>query len=165
MINLIAAAAKNGVIGSAGKIPWDIPEDKAYFRKITSGNIVIMGRRTFEEIGFPLPDRYNIILSRKKNFSGKALCTAASLAHALEIAHLYAKEQHIPEIFLCGGEQVYIQGLKFARRIYLTRLYEAYAGDTFFPKFSTDQFRLSSCTHQENLCFCIYDRNQKKNAL
>ena len=89
MINIIAAVSKNGIIGADGKIPWDIPEDKAYFKKITSGNIVIMGRRTFEEIGYPLPNRYNIIVSEKKNFHDENLITAKSLDEALNIAHIF----------------------------------------------------------------------------
>ena len=100
MISIIVAVAKNGVIGSCGKIPWDIPEDKVYFKKITSGGIVIMGRRTFEEIGFPLPNRYNIVVSEKKNFCGENLRTSVNLENALELARTYALENCIDEIFL-----------------------------------------------------------------
>lgn len=163
MINIIAAVAKNGVIGSDGKIPWNIPEDKSYFKKITLGGIVIMGRRTFEEIGFPLPDRYNIIVSKQKNFFGEKLITATSLDNALELARIYGKEHGIEEIFLCGGEKIYAQGLHFADRIYLTELNDEYEGDTFFPKFSTDEFCLSEqiCVCDAKLCFCVYEHCKK----
>lgn len=159
MVSIIAAVAKNGVIGSEGKIPWDIPEDKAYFKKITSGGIVIMGRRTFEEIGFPLPKRHNIVVSRKKTFSGKNICTAENLEKALETAHIYAQKTGIDRIFLCGGEKIYTQGIEYAQRMYITEIDENYQGDTFFPKFSTDKFRLSERTYINGgkICFCIYE--------
>ncbi len=166
MISIIAAVAENGVIGSGGKIPWDIPEDRAYFKKITSGGIVIMGRRTFQEIGFPLPERYNIVVSRKKSFSGKNLCTAVSLEKALETARAYGQKNGIDRIFLCGGEKIYTQGLEYAQNIYITEINESYQGDAFFPEFSTDKFRLSERTYINDgkLCFCVYERCEKIQA-
>ncbi len=160
MINIIAAVSKNGIIGADGKIPWDIPEDKAYFKKITSGNIVIMGRRTFEEIGYPLPNRYNIIVSEKKNFHDENLITAKSLDEALNIAHIYGQKNNIEEIFFCGGEKIYKQGLELAQRIYITEINREYEGDTFFPKFNTGEFRLSKriCLRDSELFFCVYER-------
>lgn len=164
MINIIVAVAKNGVIGLDGKIPWDIPEDKAYFKKITSGGIVIMGRRTFEEIGFPLPDRYNIVVSGRKNFHGENLTTAVNLDDALDIARIYGNKNNIEEIFLCGGEKIYRQGLKFAQRIYITEINDEYTGDTFFPELSGDRFFLSERIYSEhkNLSFSIYERYDNK---
>ncbi len=160
MINIIAAVSKNGIIGADGKIPWDIPEDKAYFKKITSGNIVIMGRRTFEEIGYPLPNRYNIIVSEKKNFHDENLITAKSLDEALNIAHIYGQKNNIEEIFFCGGEKIYKQGLELAQRIYITEINREYEGDTFFPKFNTSEFRLLKriCLRDSELFFCVYER-------
>ncbi len=160
MINIIAAVSKNGIIGADGKIPWDIPEDKAYFKKITSGNIVIMGRRTFEEIGYPLPNRYNIIVSEKKNFHDENLITAKSLDEALNIAHIYGQKNNIEEIFFCGGEKIYKQGLELAQRIYITEINREYEGDTFFPKFNTVEFRLLKriCLRDSELFFCVYER-------
>lgn len=160
MINIIAAVSKNGIIGADGKIPWDIPEDKAYFKKITSGNIVIMGRRTFEEIGYPLPNRYNIIVSEKKNFHDENLITAKSLDEALNIAHIYGQKNNIEEIFFCGGEKIYKQGLELAQRIYITEINREYEGDTFFPKFNTGEFRLLKriCLRDSELFFCVYER-------
>ncbi len=160
MINIIVATAENGVIGSGGKIPWDIPEDKAYFKKITSGGIIIMGRKTFEEIGFPLPNRYNIVVSEKKNFCGENLRTAVSLDDALEIARIHAEENGNDEIFLCGGEKIYRQGMKYAQRMYITEIKGKYDGDTFFPEFDREEFRLSEriCICGGKLSFCIYER-------
>lgn len=161
MISIIAAAAKNGVIGSGGDIPWDIPADRAYFRKITTGGVVIMGRRTYESIGFPLPDRYNIVVSRSKHFSGKMLRSAESLEKAIMLARAYAeKHRGISGIFLCGGERIYAEGLKYAQRIYLTELDDRFDGDRFLPEFSSDEFTLTSRTRDEGsrLYFSVYDR-------
>lgn len=160
MINIIVAVAKNGVIGSNGKIPWNLPDDKAYFKKITSGSIVIMGRRTFEDIGFPLPNRYNIVVSEHRDFYGENLTTARNLDDALDVACIYGRKNDIDEIFLCGGEKIYTQGLKFAQRLYITQIDDEYEGDTFFPKFSTDEFCLLKRTYicNKKLCFCIYEK-------
>ena len=160
MINIIVAVSANRVIGADGRIPWNIPEDKAYFKKVTSGNIVIMGRRTFEEIGFPLPDRYNIVVSGSKDFHGENLTTARNLENALDIADKYGRENGISEIFLCGGEKIYRQGLDFVQRIYITYMDDVYKGDAFFPEFSKDVFRSYKLipTNNRNLTFCIYER-------
>jgi dihydrofolate reductase len=129
MINIIAALSENRVIGCGGKIPWDIPEDRAHFRRLTTGNTVIMGRRTFEEIGRPLPERINIVVSTSADYSGENLYTARSLGHALELAKGYSDR----EIFLCGGERIYREGLSVADRLYLTELDARFDGDAFFP--------------------------------
>ena len=162
MINIIVAVAENGVIGAGGKIPWDFPEDRAYFKKITSGNIVIMGRNTFEDIGFPLPERYNIIISTTKNFHAENLTTAHDFESALEIARLYAEKHNINDIFLCGGRKIYQRGLDIADRIYLTKIYSDYTGDVFFPEFSRNDFLLAECTEINDISFCVYVRTDKE---
>lgn len=162
MINIIVAVAENGVIGADGKIPWDLPEDKAYFKKITSGNIVIMGRNTFEDIGFPLPERYNIIISTTKNFHAENLTTAKDFESALKTARLYAEKNNINEIFLCGGRKIYQQGLEIADRIYMTKIHSYYNGDVFFPQFSKNDFFLAECTEVNNMSFCVYVRTDKE---
>lgn len=161
MINIIAAAAKNGVIGSKGRIPWDIPEDRVYFRDITVGGIVIMGRKTFEEIGKPLPERFNIIVSKTKSYSGKTLCTAKDLEEAMGIAVQYNKLNGLDaDIFICGGGEIYAEGLKYAQRIYLTELDDEYEGDTYFPSFSKKDFRCIKRTRNDELklFFSIYEK-------
>ena len=156
MISIIAAAAKNGVIGAGGKIPWDIPEDMAYFRRITSGGAVIMGRRTYEDIGRPLPNRYNIVVSAKLQTAPEGTALARSLAEAVEIAVRSGREN----IFLCGGAAVYREGLAIADRIYLTVLDEEYDGDVYFPEFSEKEFRLTSYERCASapITFRIYDK-------
>ena len=161
MINMIAAAAANGVIGSNGKLPWDIPEDRAYFKRITMGGVVIMGRRTYEEIGSPLPGRYNIVVSSSRRFSGEMLMTTASLESALTAAENYISVQDpSAEIFLCGGEAIYRKGIGICEHIYLTRLDASYEGDAHFPDISDNDFRLVSCfrLEKQGLEFQKFDR-------
>lgn len=162
MINIISAVAENGVIGSGGKIPWDFPEDRAYFKKMTSGNIVIMGRRTFQDIGFPLPHRYNIIVSATENFNAENMVTVPDFISALETALAYAKINNIPEIFLCGGAEIYRQGLAVADRIYITEITGSYSGDVFFPAFSKEDFTLTSRTSAAGIYFSTYERTGKE---
>jgi len=161
MISIIAAAAANGVIGKDGGIPWDIPEDRAYFKELTTGGAVIMGRRTYESIGRPLPERLNIVVSGSAVFSGKMLRTAGSLDEAVKTAEKWLRRKHSDSgIFLCGGAEIYRQGLEKAERIYLTELYDEYEGDVYFPEFSREDFRLVSCDdHPElRLRFCVYEK-------
>lgn len=137
IINIIAAQSANGVIGAGGKIPWDLPEDRAFFKRLTTGNIIIMGRKTFESIGSPLPGRYNIVLSKTKNYSGDDLITVPSLEAAFKAAEEYnSSHGGDKQVFICGGEEVYRQSLGSADRIYLTQLTEEYEGDAFFPDIS-----------------------------
>lgn len=153
MISIVAAVAKNGVIGRNGSIPWDIPEDRAHFREITTGGAVIMGRRTYEEIGHPLPDRFTIVVSRTLRLEGETICTAASLEEAVRIAE--AKRQ---EIYLCGGREIYAQGLTIAERLYLTELDDAYEGDVYFPAFSPEEFQLTGRIRSYRLNYSVYSR-------
>lgn len=155
MINLIAAVAKNGVIGRNGTLPWDFPEDRAYFRRLTRGGALIMGRRTFAEIGHPLPDRATVIVSRTLRMEGENLHTACSLDEAIRMAELLR-----PEIFLCGGAEIYRQGMVLAERLYLTEIEDAYEGDVYFPAIPEGMFRLKERVHspREKLWYAVYER-------
>jgi dihydrofolate reductase len=133
MISIIVAFSRNRVIGCGGKIPWDIPADRERFRKLTVGNAVIMGRRTFEEIGRPLSERYNIIVSNTADYKGDTICTVRSLNEAVGIAENMHKD-----IFLCGGEKIYREGIKLADFLYLTEIDEYFDGDAFFPVLNDD---------------------------
>ena len=159
MISIIAAVSRNGVIGADGKIPWDIPEDMAYFSRTTTGGAVIMGRRTYEDIGRPLPERYNIILSAKLKKAPEGTVLADNLEKAIELAENSGREN----IFLCGGAAVYREGLASADRIYLTVIDRDYEGNVFFPKFSEKDFRLTSCEKCPSapITFRVYDRCAK----
>ena len=160
MISIIAAVARNGIIGCNGRIPWNIPEDMEYFRRITTGCIVIMGRKTYEEIGRPLSDRFNIVVSQSKNFTEKNLLTVNSLEEAISFGEKYASEHNIShEIFLCGGQNIYKQGIKYAKKLYITNIDKDYDGDSFFPEFSRKSFhkikQVSGKT--AGVRFCIYE--------
>ena len=136
MISIIVAVAKNGVIGKAGKMPWKIPGEQRQFKELTTGHVVIMGRKSFEEIGHPLPDRKNMVVSKTKVFSGENLITAKSLEEALSLA---GKE----EIFIAGGAELFQKALPLADRIYITYVdLEVPNGDRFFPDFPKEKYMI-----------------------
>jgi dihydrofolate reductase len=123
----IAAMSENRVIGNAGKIPWHLPEDFKWFKKMTTGQVVVMGRKTFESIGKPLPNRETIVLSRGQ-FSHPGVRAVASLEEIDTPG-----EQR--EIFICGGAQIYEKALPHCSDLYLTLVKRVVDGDTFFPAF------------------------------
>ena len=151
MICLIAAVAKNGVIGAQGRIPWTIPEDRAHFRRLTQGGILIMGRYTWEEIGRPLPGREIIVVSAS---APEGVYSARTLPEALSLAQQFADR----DVFLCGGVRIYAEGMRAAQRLYLTELQAAYEGDVYFPPIPPGQFRLTRKVQGEGLWFCEYER-------
>lgn len=136
LISLIAAMARNRVIGNAGTIPWQLPEDLHWFREHTMGHTLLMGRRTFEAIGRPLPGRQTIVVSRNPDYQAKGCIVASDMETAL---HCAASAE---ELFVCGGGAIYRQTLALAHRLYLTELDMEIAGDTFFPEFNPLDFHL-----------------------
>ena len=164
-VNIIAAVASDGTIGKNGSIPWDIPEDRSYFRRLTTGNVCIMGRRTFESIGRPLPERQCIVVSSEREYTGEMLCSAISLREAIEKANAYITENSpSASIFLCGGSRIYSEGLELACRLYLTELDRPYHGDTLFPEFSSEDFICISRRSAETpgCTFAVYERTGNK---
>jgi len=125
----------NRVIGVGNRIPWHLPEDFKWFKQMTTGNVIVMGRKTFESIGKPLPNRETIVLSRG-DFSYPGVKTIRSLD---EIAPLVANR----EVFIAGGAQIYTQALPFCSDVYLTLVKREVEGDVFFPLFE-DQFQLAA---------------------
>ena len=121
----------NRVIGNGNKIPWHLPEDFKWFKKMTTGNIIVMGRKTFESIGKPLPNRTTIVLSRS-GFSYPGVQTIADLTGL-------HPENESGDIFICGGAQIYAQALPLCSDLYLTLVKRTVEGDAFFPPFE-DQF-------------------------
>ena len=134
MIALIVAVAKNGVIGANGRIPWRIPGEQKRFRELTTGNTVIMGRRTYEEIGRPLPNRDTIVVSRTTRFEGERCRTAASLSEALAMSRT-------EDVFICGGAALYKEALPLVDTMYITEIQASFDGDVTFPVFDPAQFR------------------------
>ena len=134
MISIIVAVAKGGAIGKEGKIPWKIPGEQRQFKELTTGHVVIMGRKSYEEIGHPLPNRTNIVVSKTKVFSGENLYTVKSLQEAIERA---GQE----EIFIAGGAEIFQEALPLADKIYMTYVdMEVPDADRFFPDFPEEEY-------------------------
>ncbi|HIO96968.1 MAG TPA: type 3 dihydrofolate reductase [Leucothrix sp.] len=131
-ISMIAAMGKNRVIGFNNKMPWHLPADLQWFKKTTLGSPIIMGRKTYDSIGFPLPGRLNIILSRNKDLKIKGCSVVNSLDAALKLAREVDKD----EVFITGGAHLYNKFLVDADRLYLTLIDETFDGDTFFPDYT-----------------------------
>jgi dihydrofolate reductase len=129
-IAIVAAVARNGVIGSGNQMPWRLPDDLRRFRALTIGKPVIMGRRTFESIGRPLPERSNIVISRRAEWAA-AGCTLVD-----SIAAAFALLQSAPEVMVIGGAQIYQQCLSRTHTIHLTRVHAEVDGDALFPELS-----------------------------
>ena len=149
MISLIVAYAHNNVIGNKGRIPWDLPDDREHFKQLTLGSLVVMGRRTFEEIykkfGAGLPGRETIVISKTTNYEGANYRTVISLEKALELAKSLFPQK---EIFICGGEAVYREAisLKLPERLYITEIDADIPGDAFFPDFDKNDFEIKDKT-------------------
>jgi dihydrofolate reductase len=138
---LIAAVARNGVIGSDNRLLWSLPEDMKHFRVVTTGAPVIMGRRTWDSLPErfrPLPGRHNIVLSRQPGFAPVGATVTAGLARAVAAAGT------APRVFVIGGEQVYREALPLADELVLTEIDRDFAGDAHFPPFSREEFTEAS---------------------
>lgn len=129
---MIAALSDNRVIGKENKLLWHIPEDFKRFKTITSGHPIIMGRKTYQSIGKPLPNRSNIVVTRDTNFTAEGCIIVHSLEQGLE----EAKKINNEEIFIIGGGDLYKQGMNYADKLYLTIIHQKFDGDTFFPDYS-----------------------------
>ncbi len=137
---LIVAMARNGVIGRDNALPWHIPADLKRFKRLTVGKPVIMGRKTFESIGKPLPGRHNIVLSRDPGWTAPGVSLAANLAEAVAAAGLDPRAR-AEGIFVIGGASVYAQALPSATRLEITEVDAAPEGDTVFPAFDRSRWR------------------------
>ena len=132
IISLIVAIGENREIGCHNKLLWNIPEDLKQFKQRTLGHSILMGRKTFESIGRPLPKRENLILTRNPRYEAPG----AKVFSHLEEAFSYAKQGKVKELFVIGGEQIYREALAYADHIYLTKVEKSYEADAFFPAFS-----------------------------
>ena len=138
-LQLIAAIAANGVIGRAGQLPWHLPDDLKHFKQLTLGHAVIMGRRTYESIGRPLPQRRSIVVSR--SLSIPRVEVVSTMDEAIQLAGDGA--------FVIGGAMLYTEALGRADVLHLTELDDAVEGDTFFPAFDRSQWRVSEESRHE----------------
>jgi dihydrofolate reductase len=135
MVSLLVAATDNGVIGRDNGMPWHLPDDLKHFKALTLGKPVLMGRKTFDSIGRPLPGRTNLVLTRAADWSAPGVTAVADLEAALRAAG------SAPELVVAGGAQVYALALPKATRIYLTRIHARIDGDTLMPDIAGEQWR------------------------
>lgn len=133
-VSLIAAVARNGVIGLDGAMPWHLPEELAHFKATTMGHALVMGRRTFDSIGRALPGRRTVVVTRDPTWHHPGVETAHSFAEAISLAG------PADEVFVAGGAQVYAEALPFAHRLVLTEVDAEPEGDTWFPAWSRDEW-------------------------
>lgn len=146
MISIIAVIGKNRELGKNNKLLWHIPGDLPRFRQITSGHPVIMGRKTYESIGKPLPKRSNIVISKDLSETTEGIFVVRSLEEGINIAK---KQTGNEEIFVIGGGKTYQEAMKYVDRLYLTVVDSQAEADTFFPDYSMFVHELSSEPHSE----------------
>ena len=156
MISLIVAHDLNRVIGYENEMPWHLPSELQYFKKMTMGKPMIMGRKTFESIGRPLPGRRNIVITRNTNYSADGIEVVGSLDEALQLV------QDVPEIMIIGGAQIFEQAMAIADKLYITLINHEFNGDTYFPQY--EEWQLTSSSEPINtdngytFQYCIFEK-------
>lgn len=142
MTALIVAHAKNRVIGNKGRIPWRIKGEQKLFRELTTGNVVVMGRRSYEEIGRPLPNRYTIVVSNTQKYEAENCTTAGSLQEAIKIAG-------DRDVYISGGAGLYREAIALVDKMYITEIDAVIEGDTYFPEFDHSLWEREVTQHVE----------------
>lgn len=138
---LIVAQSENRVIGRNNALPWHLSEDLKYFKKVTLGKVIIMGRKTYESIGRPLPGRTNVVVTRDPGWSADGVTVVHSLEQAVEQAAAISEINGVDEAMLIGGAELYAQALPLARRLYLTQVHHQVSGDAYFPVLESAQWQ------------------------
>jgi dihydrofolate reductase len=145
-VTLVVAASANNVIGHRGRLPWRLPDDLRRFRELTMGKPIVMGRKTYESIGRPLPGRRNIVVTGNRGFAIDGCDVVNSPDEALVLATALETEGAATEVMVIGGESIYRAFLAHADRIHMTRVHATVEGDAFFPRLNADEWR---CTWSE----------------
>jgi dihydrofolate reductase len=157
-VSAIAAMSENRVIGRDGALPWHIPEDLKYFKRMTLGKPVIMGRKTFESIGSkPLPKRPNIVISRSR-LRAEGIVWAATVADALTLAKKEAQATGQDEVMIVGGAQIYREAMPMTDRLYLTVIHRTIEGDAYFPDFDQSEWREIARENHTEFSFVTMER-------
>jgi dihydrofolate reductase len=151
-VTLLAALGRNRVIGRDGAMPWHLPEDLRHFKHTTMGHPMVMGRKTFESIGRPLPGRRTIVITRQEDWHHPDVEAAHSLPEALSLAGPG------DEVFVVGGGEVYREAMPFAQRLVLSEVRDSPEGDTFFPEWSRDEWREAAREPHEEFDIVTYER-------
>ena len=136
-ITLVAAIASNNVIGKENSLPWNIPEDLKRFKQMTSGHTILMGRKTFDSIGRPLPNRQNIVMTKDKNFEQEGIKVVNDFDEALELI-----KKSNEDIFIIGGSKIYELFEPVANSLAITRILKDFEGDAFFPDINWDLWQI-----------------------
>jgi len=164
---MIVAAAENRCIGVNNNLPWYLPEDLKYFKRVTMGKPIIMGRKTWESIGGPLPGRTNIVITTNPDYQAEGVKVVNSLDAALKIAEGIAEIEGVEELMVIGGAGIYELCLPQADRLYYTQVHATVEGDAFFPEVNWEQWKLiGQEDHQPSeknsypYSFCVYDKKQ-----
>ena len=150
-VTLIAAVARNGVIGNGPDIPWHLPEDFAFFKRTTMGHVLVMGRLTFESIGRPLPGRRTIVVTRNRFWRHPDVEVAHSFEEALALAG------PADEVFVCGGAQIYAEAMPWAHRLLITEVFLKPDGDVLFPPIPADDWEEVGRVERERLAWVTYE--------
>lgn len=165
LLSVIVAVAENGVVGVDNTLPWRLPEDLKYFKKVTMGKPIVMGRKTYESIGRPLPGRPNIVISRNPGFRAPGVTVVGSIDSALELANELAQGDGQNELMVIGGAAIYALAIPMADRLYLTEVHAEYSGDAFFPAVDLEQWleisrehHLSQNADSPAFSFLVYER-------
>ncbi len=145
----VVAVSLNGVIGADGDMPWSLPSDLKRFKQITLGKPVVMGRKTFQSIGRPLPGRANIVISRSATYQADGVHVVSSIDQALELAIRLAKDTGAEEVCVIGGGEIYRQTLERTSRIYMTRVMAEMAGDTDYPALTSGEWEEVAREHHQ----------------
>lgn len=156
MFSLIAAVADNNCIGKNNKIPWDVPEDFKYFKKMTLGKTCLMGQLTFESIlgylGKPLPGRETVVITRELNYSAP---TGVRIFYSLDEAFEKLKDE---DVFVCGGASIYRQTMDKVDTLYITRIHQSPDGDSFFPEIEKNTWQETEREDHEGFSFVTYKK-------
>lgn len=140
-ISLVVAMDKNRVIGHNNKLPWYLPEDLRFFKRVTMGKPIIMGRATWESIGRPLPGRTNIVVTRQPDYEAEGTKVVHSMKEALLLAEAIGEIDGRDEAMIIGGSEIFLDSLDYADRIYLTEVHAEVKGDTWFPEFDRSEWK------------------------
>ena len=164
-MSLIVAVSRNGVIGVDNQLPWHLPDDLQYFKSVTMGKPLVMGRKTFDSIGRPLPGRTNIVLTRDASWSAPGVEVATTLDDALSLARKACTDSGVDEVMVIGGEQIYRMTMVVADRLYVTEVDAEIAGDAFFPAIDNQQWqrihvKLPEVTGSYGYQFVVLDRRE-----
>jgi dihydrofolate reductase len=162
MISFIVAMDDTGAIGKNNNLPWHLPEDLKFFKRVTMGHPIAMGRKTYESIGRPLPGRENVIITRNPAYT----CEGCTVFYSVSDFIAWC-ERSMDEIFVIGGAEIFKETFEFADRLYITHIHHEFSGDTFFPEFAQSDWEIKSRTqgikdeknpyHYE---FCLYERKK-----